>query len=203
MNDFFQKESLFKSGKVIKLEKGAILHTPLEDCSSLGFVKSGKLRLTRILSSGKQVFLQDFSKGDIFAELIVFSGEKYPGWLIAEEHAVIVELELEELIIQLNENNALLSFLTEISRRVSNLRKTIEILSFKTIRQKVAYFLLPRENLSEEFSLNVTALADRLGCTREALSRALSQLVSENIISREKNSYKIVQQSLLEDILFE
>ena len=202
MDNFFQKETLFQSGKVVELDKGSVLHTPLETCSALGFVKSGKLRLTRILSSGKQVFLHDFNRGDIFAELIVFSGEKYPGWLIAEENSVIVELELDTLLKKLNENNFLISFFTEISMRVSNLTRTIEILSYKTIRQRVAYFLLSRENLSGTIPLNVTTLSDRLGCTREALSRALSQMVSDNMISRERNTYQIVQHSLLEDLLF-
>lgn len=192
---------LFKTGRTINLSRGEKLHTPMENCTSLGFVKSGRLGLSRVLSSGKEILINSFLPGDLYAELIVFSGESYPGWLTALEDTSVIELDLNSLLQILQDQSILLSFLSGISQKVISLTNTIEILSQKTVKQKIAYYMLALPDGS--FTESITGLAARLGCSREALSRALSSLESNKILQKKGVYISILNESELEAILFD
>jgi CRP/FNR family transcriptional regulator, dissimilatory nitrate respiration regulator len=195
------RAELFKSGRTINLSRGEKLYSPMDECTSLGFVKSGHLGLSRILSSGKEILINSFIPGDLYAELIVFSGESYPGWLTALEDTTVVELDLKSLLQILQDQGILLSFLSGISQKVISLTNTIEILSQKTVKQKIAYYML---SLSDGYlNESITGLAARLGCSREALSRALSDLESDEILQKQGVHISIINEVELEGILFD
>lgn len=197
----FDIAELFKSGKTIYLSSGEKLHSPMEKCTSLGFVKNGHLGLSRVLSSGKEILINSFVPGDLYAELIVFSGESYPGWLTALEDTTVIELDLKSLLHILQDQSILLSFLSGISQKVVSLANTIEILSQKTVKQKIAYYMLSIAD--KKISESITSLAARLGCSREALSRALSDLESDGILQKQGAHIIILNELNLEGILFD
>lgn len=201
-NTNFLLESLFQKGKIIELVKGEVLHSPLDTCKAIGFIKNGKLRLSRTLSTGKEIYINQFETGDVFGEMIVFSAEKYPGWLTAVKPTTVIELDLKHLLIHLQNSEALISFFRGISHKITELTNTIEILSQKTIKQKIAHYLIVQSRPEPNPPISVSNLAKRLGCSREALSRALSELAGQNMISREKDSITMTKQSLLEEILY-
>lgn len=198
---FFKPEALFEKGKTVKLSREEVLHSPMDACSAIGYVKSGKLRLSRILTSGKEIYINEFKEGEIFAELIVFSSENYPGWLIASEETTVIELKLNHLLTFLKDDVALISFFKEISGRVTALTNTIEILSQKTIKQKIAHYLLRESDEEDQTPVCIRDLSKKLGCSREALSRSISELVSRKIIRQIKNTILITDRVLLEELL--
>jgi len=167
-------DRLFEDGRRIELSKGGILHDVHHECRALGKVVSGKLRLSRLLTSGREIILKEFGPGEIYAELIVFSGEKYPGWLIASEQTTVVEVGYANVLEHLQERDALIEFVTGISKKLTHLTNRIEIMSLKTVKQKVAFSLLSENSISLP---SITDWADYLGCSREALSRAVSELI--------------------------
>jgi len=173
---------LFKSGRITKIAKGEVLHSYHHQCTALGKVLRGKLHLSRLLSSGREIIIKEFGPGELFAELIVFTGETFPGWLIGSEDSEVVEVELPKVMEYLKDQDALLSFITGISRKMNHLTNKIEILSLKTVKQKVAYCLLVDGELQIS---SITAASDHLGCTREALSRAISGLDQAGAVFRD------------------
>lgn len=196
-----QLESLFQDAKILHLRKGEKLHNPMEKCKSLGFVKMGRLGLSRVLSSGKEILINDFCPGDLYAELMVLSGETYPGWITALEDSTVMELDLPRLLQLLQDSDILSFFFSSISHKVISLTNTIEILSQKTVKQKISYYLI---SISPgTVCENVSSLATRLGCSREALSRVLSELEHDHIISRDGNLIRVLDETLIEHILFE
>ncbi len=126
---------------------------------------------------------------------IVFTGEKYPGWLIASEASAVIEVNYERVLEHLSNQDALISFITGISAKMNHLANKIEVMSLKTVRQKVAFLLLSDSRI-DEFS--VTETAGSIGCSREALSRALSELEAAGIISRDENGIRITKMRELE-----
>ncbi len=191
-------DKLFKNGLYTKLIQGDVIHSPRELCKYIGKVEEGSIRLCRILRSGKEIVIKEFHPGDIFADLMVFSGEKYPGWFIASEDSVISEVDLSSLLNYLNEEDCLLQFLTNVSYKVSGLTNTIEVLSLKTVRQKIAYMLL--YNSSKTESLTISTLASKIGSSREAVSRGISAMCRDNLISKEAGKVVIINQESLEDL---
>ena len=188
---------LFDHGRTIRLASGEVLHDVYDNCTELGMVVSGKLRLSRLLSSGCEIILKEFGPHEIYAELIVFTGEKYPGWLIAAEDSVVIEVEYSHVLKQLEDKESLLSFITGISQKMTHLTNKIEIMSLKTVQQKIAYCLLADGEMP---LLSVSRTADYLGCSRESLSRAYSELEKNDSIVRENGGVKILNRKQLEDL---
>lgn len=197
----FQPDFLFEKGKNIQLSRGDVLHSPLDKCKAIGYIKSGKLRLSRILTSGKEIYINEFKEGEIFAEMLVFSSENYPGWLIASEETIVIELKLSHLLEFLKKDDALISFFKGIHGKITDLTNTIEILSQKTVKQKIAHYLLTQRDDNNQRPISITGISKKLGCSREALSRSISELVRQNIIRQTKDSILIINKVLLEDIL--
>jgi len=199
-------ESFFRKGRRQVLARGDVVHTPHEKCRSLGLVESGSIRLARILPSGREVVVRDFLPGDLYGELLVFNQEPYPGWLTATAPSVIREISLPRLLEHLQNPEALLDFMRGISRKMIHLGDTIEILSLKTVKQKIAHVLLTRPSSdlpspegNSRFS--VTRFAGGLGCSREAVSRALGELRREGLVTLERNSLVVSDPAGLEEIL--
>lgn len=157
--------------------------------------------MSQILSTGKEILLSEFHPGEMFGELIVFTGANYRGWLKAEEDSEVIEIKRDELFKLLKEDDNLLAFMKEVAQRVSRFTESMEILSYKTISRKAAYYLLSR-HVDGKVNLNVSQLSNRLGCSREALSRTLTQLEQINVIKRHNGCIQIHNREKLEDLLF-
>jgi len=194
-------EELFRKGEEISLEKGDILHRSDEKCRAMGVVLSGEIRLSRVLSTGKEIFLKDFRAGDLFAELIVFTAEYYPGWLIASEPSRIVEVKQADVLVYIGGNDILLSYLSGISRKMAHLSRSIEILSLKTVRQKIAFALLNTESGREGISVNITRFAGDINCSREAVSRAFTAMEAEGLLKRKRGFVVLLDEKRLEGII--
>lgn len=176
-----QLDELFENGREIELSAGSVLHDVHDTCTSLGKIVSGRLRMSRVLSDGREIFLKEFLKGEIFGELLVFTGKNYPGRLTASVKTEILEVPFEDVLDYLNNRDSLISFMNSIAQKNRHLADTIEILSLKTVKQKIAFSLLMKNELEMTF---VTELADKLVCSREALSRALAQMEQSGLICR-------------------
>ncbi len=194
-------KDLFSHGKQVELRKGEILHRSDETCRSMGLVLSGEIRLSRVLSSGKEISLKNFRVGDLFADLIVFTAEHYPGWLIASEPSRVVEVKRSRVLEFIGGGDALISYLSSVSRKMTHLSRTIEILSLKTVRQKIAFSLLNQESGSRGIPVNVTRFASDLNCSREAVSRAFTAMESEGLLKRKDGFLFIQDKVMLEGII--
>ena len=80
--------------------------------------------------------------------------------------------------------------------KVSDLNLRIEILSQKTIRDKIlSYFrILSQNSFSKTFTLpfSLTDLADYLSVDRSAMMREIKSLIDEGIISKNGNKIKLL-----------
>lgn len=193
-------ETLFNNGLITKLKQGDVIHSPNELCKYIGKVIKGSVKLCRMLRSGKELVIKEFLPGEIFADLIVFSGEPYPGWLIASEDSVISEVDLTFLLHYLKKEDCLIEFLTNVSYKITALSNTIEVFSLKTVRQKIAYMLLYYPSLIKK--LNISTIASKIGCSREAVSREISRMNNENLITKNSGKIKIVDIESMEELFY-
>jgi CRP-like cAMP-binding protein len=220
-----QKEKVRKRGRVIELDTHAVLHTPHDICRNVSFVLAGRLAISRILPSGKEYVIRTLSEGDSFGEMVAFSRDAvYPGWIIAASSCRVLEIENTLLLECMGDREFLQAFLEELSRHTLHLLQRMEFLNLKTIRQKIAGYLLSRLDTVYEVSpddrvatyplsktlkeplvtaVQKTQLAKLLGNSREAVSRELARLEKERVLERQGRNIKILNLQLLEDILMD
>lgn len=182
-----------------------MLHSPLQSCEAVGFILKGSIRMTKVFTSGKELVVRTLFAGEMYGELVCFSGGNYPCWIIASEDCRVFEIRRDNLFDLLRERDFLTAFMTDISRKSRHLNDAIEILSLKRVEQRIAYYLLTRrdEEATTTFPLEttMTGLADRLGSSREAVSRALGVLSRAGHLEKRGSTIHILDAEGLEEIL--
>jgi CRP-like cAMP-binding protein len=97
----------------------------------------------------------------------------------------------------------LINYLNMISNRSQFLSEKIKFLNFKTIRGKLAHFILQKaDNDKTVINLDMTQndLADFFGAARPSVSRALGELEKEGFIEASGKTIRILNRKGLSDL---
>lgn len=191
--------SNFKKNEIIAIEE--------EECISLGIILDGLVEIQKTFPSGNIVTLSRFKSGNIFGEAIVFSKKHvYPATIVSIDNSKIMFIHKNDIINLCSISDKFLgNFMTILSDRILMLNSKIKILSYETIRKKIANFLLDeyskQNNNFLQFSYGRKKMAEVLNVPRPSLSRELIKMRDERIIDFDKNVIKIVDVELLEGCL--
>ena len=180
-----------------------------DDCLGIGIVLDGNIEIKKVFASGKTVTLAKLSKGNIFGEVIIFSHiNKYPSTIVASLKTSILFISKPNIITLCTSNSLLLNnFMSLLSNKILMLNKKLTNLSYDTLRQKIASFLLDNYRINKNFTFTIASsrkeMAEELGVLRPSLSRELINMKNDNIIDFHKNSFKILDIGKLESIIVE
>ncbi|MBN1548842.1 MAG: Crp/Fnr family transcriptional regulator [Syntrophaceae bacterium] len=175
----------FKSGEKVIGEE--------EPIREFYVVISGKLRLYKSSSEGKEQTLFLLGPGDPFGLCTAFATDSFPAYVMAIEASSV--LTVPGMVIEsisLKEPVLLLNIIRKLSERLKESMTLIESLSLKEIPGRLASFLLHHlaknpSDKTDRLELDITQreLAKILGSTPEALSRALRKMVNEGVLAVE------------------
>lgn len=192
--------------QVRKFEKDAIVVQGGEEVKNLFVVLSGSVRGEMIDYSGKTVKIEDIEAPRPLAAAFLFGKEnKFPVTVTANKKAELLAIPVVEFLKLLQLNTRLLrNYLNSISTRAQFLSQKLHFLSFKTIKEKVAHFLLQQAgDRLHSFELKNTQqqLAEMFGVTRPSLARVLGEMQSENLIKIEKKTFTLLDKEGLNSLL--
>ncbi len=189
-------------------DKNEVIAREGDDCNQIGIVLSGNLELRKEFPAGHYMTLTYLDRGHIFGEVIVFSNiSKYPATIITTLKTEVLYIHRED-IIQLMEGceSILKNFVSVISNKVVMLNKKTSILSFKTIEEKVASYILEEYKARRQMTFNIPLsrkeLAGYLNVPRPSLSRTMGKMKTDGVIDFYQNTIKILDIQALEDCLF-
>ena len=183
-------------------KKGENLINPGDRMERFGIVMSGTVQVSSYDINGNQMIMTSVARGGIFGEsLSVIGVEESPICAAAAEDCNILWLRAEP--IRKNRADSPLhtkivaNFIGAIAHKCLAMNDRVQILSKKTIREKVITYLsqLAEHKRKSEFTLPLDRqnMANYLGVERSALSRELSKMAAEGIISYRKNNFKILK----------
>lgn len=187
-------------------KKGEYILHQNKTYEDLYMIITGQCYSEMIDLSGKNVLIDDFYNGDLLAAGVLFSQDNIlPVSVIAKspcEIAIITRNGVLELCR--TSENFLLGYMRLISDKITFLTQKLYFISFKTIRSKIAGYLLSKLKAGKEYvviDMSLEALSNYFGVTRPSLSRVIGELENENIISHEKNRYSILDKNRLSALL--
>ncbi|KEI00361.1 Crp/Fnr family transcriptional regulator [Clostridium botulinum] len=193
--------------RLISYEKGEAIALEDTPINSIGIILDGSIEVQKYYSSGKTITINHIKKGGIFGEAIIFSKKNtYPSTIVSFQDSQIFFM-LKEDIINLCSSNILFlnNFMQILSNRILTLNKALKDISFQTIREKLANFILnehiKQNSIKIKLSYSRQELADRFGITRPSLSRELINMKNDGLINFEKKYITIINLDKLEDIL--
>lgn len=187
-------------------DKDQIVVNRGDTVNHLFIVLQGSVRGEMIDFSGKTIKIEDVEAPRPLAAAFMFgSDNKFPVTVTSNEKVKILAIPVGEFlkILQLNEK-VLKNYLNNMSTRAQFLTQKLQLLSFKTIKQKMAHFLLNRAGdryHSVEIMHTQQQLSDLFGVTRPSLARVLADMQAEKLIRIEKRTVTILDRSKLNQLI--
>lgn len=186
--------------------KGEIITIAGTTVNSLMIVIEGSVKGEMIDYSGKVIKIEDIEMPNPLAPAFMFGKQnRFPVTVTANKSVKLLIIPLPEFIKLLQQNTkALTNFLNIISSRSQFLTGKLHFLSIKTIRAKLAFFLLQRtgENI-HSFRLNYTQqqLSELFGISRPSLGRVMSEMQREKLFIIEQKTVTLLNKQKLRQIL--
>ncbi|MCY6355539.1 Crp/Fnr family transcriptional regulator [Clostridium sp. ZS2-4] len=200
LTDISYKTSSFNKDQTIALEGDPL--------SNIAIVLEGNVEVQKNYPSGKTVTINKIKQGGIFGEVIIFSNMKnYPSTIISTDNSKILFIAKTDIVNLCSSNTIFLNkFMGLLSNKILMLNKKLKNLSYGTIREKIASFLLDEYKKQKNLTINIKfsrqELADQFGTTRPSLSRELINMRDDNLIEFTRTTMTIVDLDKLEECLF-
>ena len=176
-----------------RYSSGEMVFSEGEPCAGLFVVESGSVRIFKSSAAGREQVLSVEGPGGSIAELPVFDGGNYPASVIAIEDTVLLFVSRQDFqALCLAHPQVSLKVLKVVGGRLRRLVGIIEELSFTTVRHRLSAYLLrmaKKEGRKVAQGVEITLptnnqeLAAQIGTVRELVSRNLSRLQAEGLIS--------------------
>jgi CRP-like cAMP-binding protein len=172
--------------------------------NALYILLKGSAKAEMISDSGDILNLETIHAPNALAPAFLFATDnRFPVDVIAVEDCEIILIAKESIMEQMVSNEEFLQgFMTFNSNRVHVMSERLKLLSTKTIKGKIAQYILAKTN-NMQFTLDrkQAELAEHFGVTRPSLSRSLSEMVDERIINLKGKNGVILNLDKLKNLI--
>lgn len=177
-----------------------------EPCDHLLIILEGSVRGEMMDFSGKTIKIEDIGAPNSVASAFIFGDKRiFPVNIVANTTASVLFIPRRSLIKMFQESSAFLeNFLNMVSTRAQFLSMKIKFLSFKTIKGKIAHFILShggKEHDVIRLKRSQEAIASLFGVTRPALARALGEMAADGLIEVHRKEIKILDRPKLNNLI--
>lgn len=168
-----------------ELEKGTVLFREGQRCEDVYFVESGRIRMVHFSREGEEELLSEIREGEFFANALIFAPDPFfLGDVVVSERSRVACVRRVDLLLLMRENREFLEFyMREIALKTIRMTQRTKLLSFHGIRARILHYLELNRGSIEK---NVTELAKVLVLPRPSVSRELSRMKEEGVISESR-----------------
>lgn len=176
----------------IEVKKGEILAIQGEPCNRLIVLLTGAAKGEMSDASGKVVKVDDIIAPNPLAILFLFGPEnRFPVTATATEDGTAIVIPKQVVLKMLSRSERLLENYLNISAAfAARLSRKLHFMSFRTIRQKLAMYLLDLSKKAGSDSVRLdrthTSLAEYFGVSRQALEREMKAMAADGVIAVRK-----------------
>jgi cAMP-binding proteins - catabolite gene activator and regulatory subunit of cAMP-dependent protein kinases len=170
--------------------------------SGIGIILKGEATVSKENAEGNRVIMTVLHEGDIFGEMIAFSGQKtWPASVQAQEDCIVFFLPNDKIVGECEKmcpwhRSLIRNLLCVISERALMLNKKVEYLTIKSMRGKIGTYLLEQYKKTGKrditLPLNRNELADFLNVSRPSMSREICKMRDEGLIDFHMTAFRIL-----------
>jgi len=162
------------------------------------FIVSGQVRVFKLSAEGRQQILDRLGPGGSFNLVPIFDGQENPASAEAVNAVTVLVVPRADLLATVRRYPAVAeAILADFASRLRRLASLVEDLSFRTVRARLARFLL-RQASSRGHRLTQAEMAAELGTVRDVVGRTLADFQAEGLISIERHRIVIRDRRRLE-----
>lgn len=181
--------------------KNTVITTYIRKRNLFCILLSGSADLIRYNLNGNKTIVEHFVGNDIFGEIFYTVTMNNELFVMAREDCEVLFFHYDDIYKKCNNrckfHEVLASSLPElILNKITDLNLRIELLTKRTIREKVLFYFntLSARSLSKTFTLpfSLTDLADYLSVDRSAMMREMKYLKEEGFIKKNKSKITLL-----------
>lgn len=187
--------------KTKRYEKGEFLHQVSFPLRRFGLVLSGTVQVYMDDIDGHHIIMNHVEPGELFGESYAFLGTDAPIYICAVTEAEILWMSTGRIKAPLSPISSLDQELANryvacLANRTLKMNQRVQILSRNTLRMKLITFLSQyAAEKGDTFTIpfDRASMAAYLGADRSALSRELSRMQAEGILTYHRNRFQILK----------
>ena len=208
IHDFFSDICL----KVNKFSKGDTIARQGDTCKHLYILVKGTVKTEMVTESGGLLTVEVIKAPKPLASAFLFAeNNTFPVDVTTTEDSTVLMINRDDVIELFRRDAKFMEmYLKYNSNKTQFLSNKLQILTIKTIRGKLAHYLLEQLSLCHSVSPSVntfvmdknqTELAKYFGVSRPALARTFSELQQEKIISADRNRVTVLKIQALRNLI--
>lgn len=184
-------------------KKGEFIFLSNEPIQSVGIVLKGTIHMIKEDIWGNKTILSFIQKGELFGETFACGSQlKSTVTFYASTNCKVLYMPFQKVIHVCNmscifHHRLIENMVSLIADKNARLMEKIEIISKKTLREKILTYISLQSQLHKsscfKIPLGRVELADYLCADRSALTRELNNMKNEGIINFEKNYFCLLK----------
>ncbi len=193
--------------QIKQFRSGEMLAMAGEEVNKAILLMQGRLQGEMVDYSGNSLKIEELDPPQMVAAAFLFGPQnKFPVFLSAKTDGKILVIQKSEFTEMLSsEPRVMVNYMNIVSGKAQFLSGKITFLSLKTIREKIAYYLLQKTKNSTNNKIIIdqtqTNLADLFGVTRPSLTRTILELEKQGILNWSRDFVLILNIKKLNTIL--
>lgn len=191
--------------RIRKFRSGSQVSQSGELVNSLMIVISGVVKGEMVDYAGRVIKIEEITAPGAIASAFIFGKRnRFPVNVIAVSDTEILSIDKSQFLnLMMKNDKVLVNFLDMISNRSQFLSEKIKFLNFKTIKGKLAQYILQLSAGKKEpfrFDKTQNDLADFFGVARPSVSRSLGDMEENGYIEVKGKRIKILNRKGLSDL---
>ena len=184
-------------------KKGESMGRQGDVCNRLVILTKGSVRGEMIDYSGRLIKVEDITAPRAIAPLFLFGEQnRYPVEVTANEPTEVIELPKPSVLSLFRKNEQFLENYMNLSANYARtLSDKLFFMSFKTIRQKLASYLLRLYKQQQQTHITLDRsqqeLSDYFGVSRPSLARELAHMQEDGLLIADRKHITILQKEEL------
>ena len=205
------QERLAAVSSVKSYQKGDLVFHEADPSDHLYSIISGRVKVVKMLPSGKEVILEIFGPGDPLGAVAAYEGRPYPASAVALEASVLILTQRPAFFSLLERYPSLVrGLLVGFAQRLVELTSRIAEVAGGRVETRFAHLFLkladrvgePREEGTFiPLPLSRQDLADLTGTTIETGIRLMSRWGKQAIVRTEKGGFTLLERGVLERLV--
>ncbi|MBU3819440.1 MAG: Crp/Fnr family transcriptional regulator [Candidatus Faecalibacterium intestinavium] len=200
-----QQESLCRSTRPVRYEKGAHIHSPTENCVGILLIRSGQLRAYLLSEDGRDVTLYRLFKGEvcILSASCVLEDVTFDVHIDAEEPVDAYCIGAGTFRGLMEQNVYVRCFAYQrITERFSDTMWAMQQILFMSADRRLAIFLTDELAKTGSLELRMThdQIARYMGSAREVVSRLLKYFAQEGLVSLSRGGLTVLDKPRLQKL---
>ena len=184
---------------VRRFEKGETVYSDAAQTREIGFVIEGECRIVKERAEADAVYLNTMRSGSSFGILSVLNpDDEFPTAVVAAKACRVLFIPADAFIgIVKKYPTVAMNVISFLAQKINFLNKKVGTFSAKSVKEKVAEFILEKSREFNSFSFSATKLAALLNTGRASIYRALEALCESGCILVEEKTIKILDKTKL------